>query len=669
MIGWKQNTNATPFLPVLLVCCLLFATSNAQTLDCPQDGDDGIVTSASSMVAKPGVAVFFRLCGAFAVSNMTTVEWSIDGHPFANTADPVVSHTFQQDDRGQRQVSASFTKGIEEETTSVTIYVVDCPSVDTVQILVQPRFFGDDKTVTLTACAPDDEVSRLYQWDFGDGSPKVPLIAATADGVVVHHAWANPGAYLVVLRVIEATDPGATSLTVTQLLSVASAENTDCTGILAQPVVRVGTPLLAQLCPSLFEEANAASSVQWLFGDGSGALPATTALVTHTYTAGAIYELEVTLERASDDDDKDDQDRYAVPVSVVECPDDLTSALIVARPDVVAIDEVQTFTLCLPESSIENYTLAEVLVRWVFEDSTTVDSGMPTAAAQVYSHAWKQSGSHLVHATVVADGQQLGVAALIEVAATDVGDARDCENGIFIGEEYVRKGDSVSIQPCGEALDGGDFMYNYEYGDGSTAASQSNVQHVYKTGGRFNITMISTKNLVPYYRTIGVADCDSYPSSGDIEGMDLHQSQPRTAYLFVCLEDTEQQRQYHWAFGDGTFSNDLNDFQYVVQHTWPENGDYAVNVSVVTLTVDGNTEEQLLAVVRVADNGIRFESLQSSDDDDDLSAGAIVGIVASIVACLLLVAGIGVFARHRYLQSETHRAPDSAGEYRLMRPE
>jgi PKD domain len=125
------------------------------------------------------------------------------------------------------------------------------------------------------------------------------------------------------------------------------------------------------------------------------------------------------------------------------------------------------------------------------------------------------------------------------------------------------------------------------------------VEHKYEDAGRFELTLRTDKHMEAFSRSVGVVDCSSYSSAGDIEVMDLHKSQPRTAYLFACLEDSEQQRQYRWHYGDGETSNQVNDFLYVTQHTWAQNGDYIVQLSVVTLTVEGNTEDQFMGVIRV----------------------------------------------------------------------
>jgi PKD repeat protein len=311
-----------------------------------------------------------------------------------------------------------------------------------VQIIMVPTYFADGTPVVLSACAPDDDVHRLYQWQFGDGTPMFPLLSATSDAVVVEHTWEQPDVYAVQLRVVEEDDNGASSHTLRTLMAVGDADAADCEHVLVPSVVRVDVPLPVQLCAEEFPQANTASSVQWLFGDGSGAVPATSSVVTHTFFSGGIYEVKVTLAFDEDDgaeerpDDSDDSSssfpsppsstqQYTAPVSVVECPE-TNSSLIVARPEEVAIGEVQTFTLCVPAA--DQQPNAEVLVRWTFDDASPVESGAPTAAAQVYNYAWQGTGQREVMATVVSNGNgsQQTVVLLVDVAATDMNDARDC---------------------------------------------------------------------------------------------------------------------------------------------------------------------------------------------------------------------------------------------------
>jgi PKD repeat protein len=152
--------------------------------------------------------------------------------------------------------------------------------------------------VSFDGSASNDPLTSLvsYSWSFGDGS--------SASGVTANHSYANPGTYMVSLKV---TDKAGNSDTVTQAVTVASPPPPvppPATTAAAHPhlpiaafVVKSSHPTAG--LPVTFDGASSVGVIakyHWAFGDGSkhawGALP------THVYSRPGTYEVSLTVTDA-----------------------------------------------------------------------------------------------------------------------------------------------------------------------------------------------------------------------------------------------------------------------------------------------------------------------------------------------------------------------------------
>jgi gliding motility-associated-like protein len=201
--------------------------------------------------------------------------------------------------------------------------------------------------------------ANSFQWDFGDGSPKV-----TAGFTAVNHSYAGPGTYQVKLYLLDTLYCNAPDSIV---IAVNVAEN-----------VKAGFTIDAVVCAPFDAKFNntsiAGQNYQWSFGDGG---TSTQASPTYTYATPGTYV--VTLV-ANNPNTCNLTDTFRFTIQVLDAP----QADFSFSPTTPVPNTPHTFT---------NLSSADaVRFKWVFGDGDS----LLTASRAPLTYQYKSSGTFQV---------------------------------------------------------------------------------------------------------------------------------------------------------------------------------------------------------------------------------------------------------------------------------
>ncbi len=145
---------------------------------------------------------------------LTEYLWDFgDGGPIVSGRE--IEHTFQRAGEYLVTLVVIGPSGTGRATTFVRAY--NNPPTASFTFLPSDPFEGESVTFDASASSdPDGDIVR-YAWDFGDG--------ATAEGVIVNHAFAHPGEFVVMLTVADSAGAEARA---TRLVKVDDCSTGSC---------------------------------------------------------------------------------------------------------------------------------------------------------------------------------------------------------------------------------------------------------------------------------------------------------------------------------------------------------------------------------------------------------------------------------------------------------
>ncbi|HWM53191.1 MAG TPA: PKD domain-containing protein, partial [Thermoplasmata archaeon] len=272
-------------------------------------------------------------------------------------------------------VSGSYTVTLtvfdDDNLTNSTsrIIVVNAPPVAAFAVFPAAPFAGDAIVFDGSASSDPEGSLETFAWDFGDNT-------ATATGMNVSHAYAQPGTYLVRLVVTDSV-----GLTDTRSMNVVVRQNQPPAAVLAITPTRVnpGDSVTFDASGSTDPDGSIVS-YSWAFGDGA---TADGVVRVHAYAAPGTYSVALTVR-----DNRGASGTVYGEVRVNAPP----VALFVATPTLAYPGVYVTFNASAsadPESAIVSY-------HWDFGDGTTAD-GM------VAVHAFADHGLFVVGLVVTDD--------------------------------------------------------------------------------------------------------------------------------------------------------------------------------------------------------------------------------------------------------------------------
>jgi PKD repeat protein len=428
-------------------------------------------------------------------------------------------------------------------------------NVDPVANAGQDQSGNEGEVLSFTGTATDVgiEDTLTYSWAFGDG--------ASANGQSVNHSYRDNGVFTAILTV---TDDDGGSHSDNQTVAIANVD----------PVANAGSDQAANEGDSVtfsgsLTDAGAddTHTYVWRFGDGASASGLS---VTHRYADNGVFTAILTV---TDDDGGSHSDDQTVTISnvnpVASAGDD---------QQVNEGDEVSFAGTATDAGSADTLTYV-----WIFGDGTS-------ALGQNVTHTYGNDGVYTATLRVSDDdgGRHEDTLTVSVASVAPVGDAGE--------DQTVNEGEQVAF--TGAASDGGSgdkHRYVWDFGDG-TSANGRNVNHTYPDDGIFTVTMtvtdsddqVSTDTLVVTVLNVApVAEAGENQATNEGSSVSFIGSASD-----VGVEDTFS---YAWSFGDNETAEGAS-----VSHTYADDGEYTVTLSVTDDDGGVGTDNQTVIVTNVA---------------------------------------------------------------------
>jgi len=234
----------------------------------------------------------------------------------------------------------------------------------------------------------------LYEWDF-DGDTEYDLASTES---VATHAFGQPGAYNVVLRVTDALGGQTTS----DPVAVTVTNRAPIAGFTASEMVASNDEIVS-FASHAFDADGEITAWIWDFGDGTTSPESDPA---HTYDRAGTYVVTLTVI-----DDCNERSRLVSITIVVE--NTLPVATLSADCRVLATGETIRF---LDESYDASSSGRIVYIAWDFDDGTYV-AGSPNEDG-VYPHTYSDPGLYSVVLYVIDSERGMSTAHLLLTVET-----------------------------------------------------------------------------------------------------------------------------------------------------------------------------------------------------------------------------------------------------------
>jgi len=458
---------------------------------------------------------------------------------------PVETHTYQKPGEYTVTLTVKNDSGLECDTdiSTTTVKVNSAPKAEFSSVQTSCR----DQEIVFDASSTRDETSDnlTYKWDFGDGT--------TGEGQRVTKAYKKGGKFIV-------------------RLTVDDNENTPCskaivekaTTIIEPPVANAGEDL--EMCVAANQDFrvsfNAASggsrnlTYTWDFGDANTAEGRS---VIHTYKEPGTYNVVLKV---------DDGLGLACSTST-----DVLKVTLNRQPLADAGEDISTCSGSevnfdgSGSSSGENF-----IYSWDFGDA---DKGEGAKVA----HTYRKGGAYM--ATLTVDSGSGSKCAKAEAKVKIM--VNSAPEASLAKVDPVCPGANISFDASGSKdPDGNVLLYTWDFGDGTVTKGSAKMNHVYKEGG-------------VYVVTVTVDDQQGSPCSFTSASTKVRVNRPPVANAgpnTVCCMGTDSkfdgsgstdpdadELTYTWDFGDGATAKGQK-----VTHRYTKPGQYKV-----TLTVKDNS--------------------------------------------------------------------------------
>jgi PKD repeat protein len=463
-------------------------------------------------------------------------EWDFGDGGTGSGAMP--THVYAQPGTYQVRLTVTDDSGtVRSSASDLTEVVVNAaPIADAGPDLVA----APGQTITLRGSSsldPDGDVAT-FAWDLKDGTE--------ASGPEVSHAFAEPGAYRVRLRVGDDTGQ-ARAFGVDEALVVVNAP----------PVARAGPDLLAAPGAPVrldgggsFDPDGRIATWRWDFSDG--APPAEGAVVERSFAEPGIYTAQLTVIDASGALNSTARDEATIQIN--------------GQPSAVAGPDVQTSetTLRFDGTGSRDPDGDPLTYRWNFGDGAT-------AAGPRVSHNYGRGGQFPVVLTVD-DGSGLpnssDQAALRVVIDRPPVAVAGASRRVCAGDVVVLDG-SASSDP-----DGGLLRYEWDFGDGTKEAIV-NPTKVYKSGAVYPVTLTVHDEADGSHRDQIAITVDEAPlaNAGPDQRVCVNREVQFDGSASTDFDGVVNR--FAWNFGDG--SNGGGDRP---RHTYGTPGDYRVVLTI-----------------------------------------------------------------------------------------
>lgn len=396
----------------------------------------------------------------------------------------------------------------------------------------------------------------LWEWSFGDGS----AVDSTQNP---SHTYTTPGFYnvtLVTQNIHTCIDSITTTIQVFPLPTAGFSFDTVC----------------ANFASAFIDESTSAISWQWNFGDGSAI--STSASTTHIFPTSGTYNVE------------------QVVTNNVGCTDTISQNVTV-NPNPVAAYNVSTACHTYP-SIFTDASAGAIQWAWDFGDGTT-------DVLQNTTHIYPADGTY--NTSLIVTNIFGCTDTLAQVATVLLQPQSAFSNTTVCAGQTVNFTDETTGAPT---------TWNWDFGDGTTASTIQNPNHVYALGGSYTITLI----------TGNIAGCmDTLDMAINVFTVPVPNFTADTVCLFSITHFTDLSTDgalitdWYWDFDDGN-----NSFAQNPTYIFQAPGTY--NVTLTVTNVNGCDSSITLPVfvneIPVADFSADTACVGGPTSFTDLSTGA-----------------------------------------------
>ncbi|MCK8438938.1 hypothetical protein G3I77_39995, partial [Streptomyces sp. D2-8] len=369
----------------------------------PSDADGPVTVTTRVIVAAPGAG---RPTGTVTVDfgdgTPPVVQGLVDGlatvtHTYPASEATYTITAFYSGDTDYASSTDVRTHRVVADIQATTTTVSSSPDASTTW---QPVTF----TASVTTVAPEAGTpTGTVTFDFGDGTPPVPVAVAGGAAVVSHAYTSATGSPYPVTALYTSDNEEFSSSTGYDTQTVNPAPTSTTVSSSPEPSL-VGEPVTftATVTPDAAEADAPTGMVVFDFGDGTAPVAAPvdddTAVITHAYATTADSPYTVTAAYAGDADFTGSTDTAAHTVD--QAP---TSVTVTSAPDPSVAGEPVTFTATVTAEAPGAGTPTGT-VTFDFGDGTTPLTVPLTQAAATTSHTYPSTASSPYTVTVAYGG-------------------------------------------------------------------------------------------------------------------------------------------------------------------------------------------------------------------------------------------------------------------------
>ena len=445
-----------------------------------------------------------------------TYSWDFGDGDVSTEVSPI--HTFA--DSGQYTVSVNVTD--DDGAWNVTSLLLAIANVaPTVHVSISPARIDENGTVMFDAegtdPSPKDQAVLTYIWNFGDEG--LSSFRTTV------HRYLDDGNFTVTLTVSDGEDVA----TYQGFVLVDNLPPSITASATADHVLEGGSVgFTAQVRdPSPVDTFTAT----WDFGDGSSS---TEPDVSHAFLQDGNYIVVLTVV---DDEGGTNSTTFLVAVANVR-PTVTATASATTIPEGGTIDFLVSWT--------DPGALDAFVLGWDFGDGTN-------SSSTAVSHTYAENGTYTVVVSVLDDAGGAGSAFFV-IDVTNVAPSVT----LTVSQGTIDEGGTVVF--TAQASDPGaldELTYNWDLGDGSPAAHEASVSHVYVDNGVYRVVLVvqdddggrntSTRNII----------VNNVPPTVVASANPLSTTEGREVQFNATATDitTYDTVSYLWNFGDNTTSS------------------------------------------------------------------------------------------------------------------
>ena len=499
----------------------------------PSEGTAGTPVNFDGRSSRPGDARIVRY------------EWQF-GDGTGGNGDKV-SHTYTAPGTYRVSLRVTDERGL-SGSTSVDIRIQDDMSDASapIAIISAPSSAVEGQVITFDGSHSQSKSPIvLYQWSFGDG--------ATAQGVVMQHAYAKAGTYRVTLTVQAQNG----------LLSTATQDEQISSQLDPLPVGTIVAPDVAQVGQAVdFVASTTKTAVRitnylWNFGDGGSADGPN---VPHTYQADGTYNVTLTLV--------DEYGRTSPSYKLIEIvqapPPDATPIPSISGPSQARVGDTVTFD---GSGSVASTPLDDNSFAWQLGDGAS-------GPGRSITHVYGAPGDYSVTLTVTdQNSQSNNTSAPIRIDPPPAP-----PQPVITGPDQGVVGKSVDFSSTDSQASSPIAKIEWDLGDGSTADTPQ-VSHAYQAPGAYNVVLKLTdqdglEGVTQKPVQINPAASNNPPVVVINAPATAEVGQPvlfdgSSSYGDNALVD------FTWDFGDGVV-----DYGPQANHTYSQAGTYDVTLTV-----------------------------------------------------------------------------------------